>query len=166
MATEYGKRLKQARKHAKLTQVALFEKTGIPQSTISTAEREGQGSRETAVYADACGVNALWLASGKGGMLDGVAGQKTSAEIPHATPTSPEANPLAERRDRYIAELDEMLESFADLDHLRIAYTRCMAAIQQVQYDASHPNSQIKPAEPPTGERLVFAPRSHIDRRR
>ena len=69
MATEYGSRLRTARKHAKLTQVGLSKKTGIPQSTISTAEREGHGSGETPVYAAACGVSALWLGTGNGDML-------------------------------------------------------------------------------------------------
>lgn len=66
MATEYGSRLREARKDAKLTQEGLSKKTGIPQSTISTAERDGNGSAETPVYAQACGVNALWLAKGLG----------------------------------------------------------------------------------------------------
>lgn len=70
MATEYGSRLKLARKNARLTQAELSKKTGIPQSTISTAEREGYGSGETPVYAQACGVNALWLAKGHGEMLN------------------------------------------------------------------------------------------------
>lgn len=70
MATDYGHRLRQARKHAKLTQMKLSQLTKIPQSTISTAEREGQGSGETPVYAKACGVSALWLATGEGSMLD------------------------------------------------------------------------------------------------
>lgn len=69
MATEYGSRLKKARNHAGLTQVELSKKTGIPQSTISTAERIGNGSGETPVYAQACGVDALWLATGNGEML-------------------------------------------------------------------------------------------------
>ena len=66
MATEYGLRLREARKEAGLTQEALSKKTGIPQSTISTAEREGSGSGDTPLYADACGVSALWLANGVG----------------------------------------------------------------------------------------------------
>lgn len=72
MATEYGKRLRLARKAAGLTQGALSKKTGIPQSTISTAEREGHGSSETTVYAQACGVDAMWLAKGDGEMKPGV----------------------------------------------------------------------------------------------
>lgn len=43
--------------------------TGIPQSTISTAEREGFGSPDTPVYARAYGVDAHWLATGEGEML-------------------------------------------------------------------------------------------------
>jgi transcriptional regulator with XRE-family HTH domain len=73
MATEYGSRLKQARKHASLTQIELSKKTGVPQSTISTAEREGYVSGETPVYARACGVNGLWLGTGEGDMLAGAA---------------------------------------------------------------------------------------------
>jgi len=69
MATEYGNRLRAARKHAGLTQEQLRDKTGIAQSTISSAERDGQGSSETPVYAKACGVSALWLATGEGEMV-------------------------------------------------------------------------------------------------
>lgn len=64
--TEYGNRLKLARADAGLTQMQLSAITGIRQSTISTAEREGNGSAETTVYAKALGVNAHWLATGEG----------------------------------------------------------------------------------------------------
>jgi len=70
MATEYGKRLRQARKHAGLNQTAAAKKTGIPQSTISTAERLGNGSGDTPIYAKAYGVSAHWLATGEGVMTD------------------------------------------------------------------------------------------------
>ena len=77
-----------ARKHAKLTQVGLSKKTGIPQSTISTAEREGHGSGETPVYAAACGVSALWLGTGNGDMLSvataGAAPQEVVGPSPDA----------------------------------------------------------------------------------
>lgn len=68
MATEYGTRLREARKSAGLTQTQLSEKTGIPQSTISTAERSGNSSAESVNYADACGVSLRWLANGDGSM--------------------------------------------------------------------------------------------------
>ena len=70
MATDYGKRLRTARDHAGFTQTVLSKKTGIAQSTISTAEREGHGSSDTPVYARACGVNTWWLTTGQGNMLD------------------------------------------------------------------------------------------------
>ncbi|REG69357.1 phage repressor protein C with HTH and peptisase S24 domain [Paracidovorax citrulli] len=69
MATEYGSRLRAARNHAGLSQVELSKITGIAQSTISTAERTGNGSADTPVYARACGVDAHWLATGEGQML-------------------------------------------------------------------------------------------------
>ncbi len=71
MATEYGMRLRRARQHAGLTQAQLQKLTGIAQSTISTAEREGYGSSETPVYAKALRVDAHWLATGEGDMLAG-----------------------------------------------------------------------------------------------
>jgi transcriptional regulator with XRE-family HTH domain len=69
MATEYGKRLRLARKFAKLTQEGLRDRTGIPQSTISTAEREGYGSSDTPIYARVCGVDTMWLTTGEGAMI-------------------------------------------------------------------------------------------------
>lgn len=52
-----------------MTQMQASKATGIPQSTISTAEREGFGSPDTPVYARAYGVDAHWLATGEGEML-------------------------------------------------------------------------------------------------
>ena len=69
MSTDYGFRLRAARQLADLTQGELSKLTGIPQSTISTAERLGNGSSETPVYAKACGVDAHWLATGEGEMV-------------------------------------------------------------------------------------------------
>lgn len=69
MATPYGLRLREARRYARLTQGELSAKTGIAQSTISTAERLGASSTDTVTYAKACGVSAVWLASGDGPMV-------------------------------------------------------------------------------------------------
>ena len=68
MATEFGKQLKDARNFAKMTQKDAEKETGIPQSTISTAEREGESSTETVTYARAYKVDAHWLATGEGQM--------------------------------------------------------------------------------------------------
>lgn len=78
MATEYGSRLRKARKAADLTQAELTAKTGIPQSTISTAEREGHGSSDTPVYAKALGVDAHWLATGEGPMFGPPGDERTT----------------------------------------------------------------------------------------
>jgi transcriptional regulator with XRE-family HTH domain len=88
MTTEYGQRLKKARKHAGYTQVQLDEKTKIAQSTISTAEREGSGSND-ALYADVCKVNALWLSTGYGEMLPAVSQSEITKGSKHdATPSA------------------------------------------------------------------------------
>lgn len=68
MATEYGNRLRTARKLRGLTQVELSKVTGIAQSTISTAEREGTKSLETTTYATVLKVRPEWLAGGEGDM--------------------------------------------------------------------------------------------------
>lgn len=72
MATEFGKRLTRARDHAKLTQDELCALVPMAQSTLAAAESTGHGSRMTAQLAHHCGVNAYWLATGEGDMLDGV----------------------------------------------------------------------------------------------
>ncbi len=82
MATEYGTRLRQARKHAGLNQVQLAKKTGLAQSTISSAERLGSGSTDNAVYAKACGVSAHWLETGEGEMLPTTATATIAAPSP------------------------------------------------------------------------------------
>lgn len=68
MATEFGRRLRAARRFANLTQEQAARRTGISQSTISTAERQGYKSQDTAIYARVYGVNAIWLATGEGEM--------------------------------------------------------------------------------------------------
>lgn len=69
MTTDFGKRLKAARKHAELTQVELAKKVGIGQSTIGELESKGYGSTHAAKIAMVCGVNALWLEKGDGPMI-------------------------------------------------------------------------------------------------
>ena len=72
MASEFGKRLAQAREHAGLTQVELAAKVPMAQSTLASAEAGGDGSRMTVQIARVCGVNPYWLATGEGGMLDDI----------------------------------------------------------------------------------------------
>lgn len=70
MTTEFGKRLKTARKHAKLTQVQLAKAAGIGQSTLAELEKSGFGSARVVSLAEACGVSATWLATGEGDMVE------------------------------------------------------------------------------------------------
>ena len=51
MNTEFGQRLKQARKAAALTQAQLAKKVGIGQSTIAELEKIGSGSSHTPAIA-------------------------------------------------------------------------------------------------------------------
>lgn len=69
MATEYGNRIAAAMDHAGLNQKALVEKSGLPQSTISSAMNRGEGSSFTVRIAYACDVTPLWLEANIGEML-------------------------------------------------------------------------------------------------
>lgn len=64
--TEYGQRLYEARKGAKLSQERLAELVGMGQSSLAEAESTQLGSSFTAQLAAATGVRAEWLASGVG----------------------------------------------------------------------------------------------------
>ena len=67
--TEFGARLYEARKHARLSQAALAKMVGSGQSTLAEAEYTGQGSALTTQIANATHVRADWLATGQGAML-------------------------------------------------------------------------------------------------
>ena len=63
-------RMKAARKHAGLTQKQLAEAASVEQPLISQLETgKTLKSAHIAQIAKACGVNAIWLASGEGQML-------------------------------------------------------------------------------------------------
>lgn len=65
--SEFGKRLRESRKENKLTQAAVAKRVGISQGTLS--ELEGghhASSASTPALAHLYGVNALWLAEGRG----------------------------------------------------------------------------------------------------
>jgi transcriptional regulator with XRE-family HTH domain len=70
MATDFGKRLKEARKHAGLRQTQLAKLAGMSQSNVSELENTAFGSVATMQLALCCGVNPNWLATGEGSMLD------------------------------------------------------------------------------------------------
>ena len=64
--SEFGLRLREARKDARMTQGQAAESLGISQGTLSQAEKEGEGSVYVAALAALYGVNPLWLATGEG----------------------------------------------------------------------------------------------------
>ena len=67
---ELKDRLRQARKHAGLTQTQLAAAVGITQTSITDLERgKSQSTGYIAQIAKACRVSALWLASGEGEMV-------------------------------------------------------------------------------------------------
>lgn len=70
--SDFGDRIRKARQHAKLSQVALCKRIGMSQGSLSELERVGQSSTLTVQIAQECGVNPGWLASGTGEMLTSV----------------------------------------------------------------------------------------------
>lgn len=71
MRSDFGNRLLQARKHAKLTQVELAKRVGMSQGTYAELEKNGNGSSYTPAIAEVCGVSTNWLAYNKGEMVAG-----------------------------------------------------------------------------------------------
>lgn len=69
MPTEFGRRVKAARAHAKLTQKQLAARAGMSQSNLSELETVAHESGRTLQIAMACNVNAHWLATGEGQMM-------------------------------------------------------------------------------------------------
>jgi transcriptional regulator with XRE-family HTH domain len=68
--TEFGQRLVDARKHAKLTQEQVASAAGMSQGTLGELEKDGHGSTYTVKIAMICGVRPEWLAEGEGEMVD------------------------------------------------------------------------------------------------
>lgn len=67
---ELKDRLKQARKHAQITQAQLAERAGIAQASISEIERGlSKTSGHLVKLATICGVSPVWLSEGIGEML-------------------------------------------------------------------------------------------------
>ncbi len=73
--------MRQARKHAKLTQVQAAKRVGVSQGTLSELEQTATGSSYTPQFALVYGVNSLWLADGTGDMLDPEARALTPADL-------------------------------------------------------------------------------------
>ena len=94
-----GKRAREARREAKLTQGYVCDKIGIKQPTLSALETgESEGTAFLGTLASVLGVNALWLQTGRG--------PKRSSESPvlAAVPApAPSGDELAEIISGYLA---------------------------------------------------------------
>lgn len=82
MTTDFGRRLKRARKHAGLTQKQLAPLVGMSQSNLSELETVAHESRKTVLLAHACKVDAYWLATGDGDMLPTESSQSAAVQVP------------------------------------------------------------------------------------
>lgn len=126
--TEFGARLIRAREHAGLSQAALASKVGMAQSTLAEAEYTANGSAKTAQIALATGVDAGWLATGKGDFLlpaaDAASPLRTGEELPHWTAgqaTSTATLYPAPNAYSLVTALGQLLGSHDHLSRLSIA---------------------------------------------
>ena len=123
MRTEFGRRLYEARKRAKKTQVQLCKAVGMSQGNYTDLETNGQSSGFTPKIAAFLGVNVNWLAYGEGDMI-------ASAQ--------PEASHPTDEGERFVYWLNKI----ADRD-LRV---RARDAAMQLVYAAG--DGQWSPARP------------------
>lgn len=107
--TPFGQRLSQARRHAKLTQQQLAKKAGLSQGTVSELETIAHGSSHVNTLASICGVNAMWLESNTGDMLEGMAHVAATPIRPYARDGRPSPAPPLTARD-LVAQLARLLE--------------------------------------------------------
>jgi len=79
----FAVRVRQARRHAALSQAGLATQVGVARSAVAQWERHGGGSRPTganlAKIALATGVNHEWLATARGRMLSHAKDDETPA---------------------------------------------------------------------------------------
>ena len=83
MPTAFGNRLALAMQHAgfdpERSQSDIARRLKIKQSTVHYLLHRGQGSKHVSSIADLLGVNATWLATGRGGMIS-PAGQQPDTD--------------------------------------------------------------------------------------
>ncbi|RIQ16068.1 XRE family transcriptional regulator [Bordetella avium] len=108
----FGRRLRQARKDANLTQAAAAKRAGMSQSTLSDLESDGSASSTyTPRLAYIYGVNARWLADGDGPMhaTDQPPGSSTTHEQwPFSPRIPPDAYAVLDRRAK--EEVEDFIE--------------------------------------------------------
>lgn len=121
--TELGKRIKQAREHAGLTQAELARKLNLSQSTIASVERRNESSIYSTAIADALNVNAVWLALGKGSMLDSEGS---------TAPVAPAHSPAVQPDDEQVLSAVRWFAAQIKDKHLKkAALARCVSVMNQ-----------------------------------
>lgn len=115
--TTLAERIKDARRHAKLTQRALALKVGVEQPVISQLETgKNLQSAHLSKIAHVCGVNSIWLSDEIGPMT----GSEEDTGEPDGRPDDQESN------------FDSV--AFKALQNLRgIVTPRSLAAIQRIE---------------------------------
>lgn len=98
--SDYGRRLTHAMAHAQIDQAALVLRSGLRQSTVSSAFIQSS-SRSNTLLASACGVDPRWLETGEGAMV-------MSAASPQ-TPVSSESFAL------YVQDVSRSVEELAQV---------------------------------------------------
>lgn len=144
--TDFGKRLVQARKNAKLTQDQLCEKTGIAQSTLSEAENSAVGSKFTAQLAEALGVNPLWLSTGHGPKEVGAKADLFA--VPATTPIEDVQLDKSLKPSHLARELGLLFDTLTDRVERARAYSAATQAILDViqERDAKPTDAQVESA--------------------
>jgi transcriptional regulator with XRE-family HTH domain len=108
MSTDFGKRIKAARKHAGLTQQELATRIEIAQASLSHLENSAFSSAYTVQIATACGIDHDWLATGEGSMVP--AGGRVEAKNVTAMPA-----PTLRGLDAVLAELQAVVDGLSPL---------------------------------------------------
>ena len=150
MATDYGKRLVRAMEYAGINQKELVRRTGLKQSTVSSAINRSKGSSDTPAYAVACGVSALWLSIGDGEMhlppRQATIDHRTYQPLApvNATPVATETiaeNPISS----YAKAIGLMFDSLPDDAHIR---ARVMGEITSAILEAKRQPENLPPTAP------------------
>lgn len=150
MKSEFGKRLFEARKRAKKTQMQLCKAIGMAQGTYTRLESVGQGSSYTPKIAAFLGVNTEWLAYGEGEML-------STGAPPTAANTQAESAPAAAGPSYDAQSLGYYLDKITDPDQ-RAKTARAALQLILRQVDGPPPEPPIPEPEPVSKTRPATHP--------
>ena len=150
MRSEFGQRLLDARKFAKLTQVQLADAVGMAQANLSELERSGQGSTYTPAIAVRCGVDVNWLAYGKGEMKPIVDAIQIAQH-----------DALSLRRQHIIEDVAQSISRYTTPEDLRRLSAK-MGALLDADWEAlTYPKQTQEVDEVPTPAQRKIAPKLH-----